>query len=166
MNNKVTESKAPETKQEETSFFHPLTSLRRDIDQLFGDYGRGWGSFFNRPLSVGKFSLSPSTDITETKESYEISVELPGLEDKDVVLSLKDNVLTLKGEKKEEREEKKTDYHLTERSYGSFMRSFTLPPNVDADGIHADFYNGVMTIVLPKTEVHEPEKRTIEIKSR
>ncbi|WP_417319632.1 Hsp20/alpha crystallin family protein [Emcibacter sp.] len=166
MTDKVTETKVPESSPEESSFFHPLTSLRRDIDQLFGDYGRGWGTFFHRPLNVGKFSLNPSTDITETDESFEISIELPGLEEKDVVLSLKDNVLTLKGEKKEEREEKKTDYHLTERSYGSFQRSFTLPSNVDPDAIHADFHKGVMTIVLPKTEVQEPEKRTIDIKSR
>tara|TARA_B100001939_G_scaffold347241_1_gene368225 strand:- start:5097 stop:5597 length:501 start_codon:yes stop_codon:yes gene_type:complete len=166
MSEKLPERKENEGGRTPLSLFDPFTHLRKEIDDIFSDYGRGWSNFFRRPMSLSKFALNPQTDITESKEAFEISVELPGLDEKDVTLTLQDDVLILKGEKKEEKVEKEKDYHLTERSYGAFQRSFTLPPNVDADAIQADFHKGVMTIVLPKTAEAQEKVKTIKIKSR
>ena len=90
-------------------------------------------------------------DVTETDKAYEIAAELPGMSDKNVEVKLADGVLTIKGEKQEEKEEKKKDYYLHERNFGSFQRAFQVPDGVDADKIEASFKNGVLTVTLPKS---------------
>jgi HSP20 family protein len=105
----------------------PFTSLRREIDRLFEDFGRGLPSF-------GKLELMPSMDVTETDKEIEVTAELPGLEEKDVEINYADGVLTIRGEKKAEKEEKDKTHHLIERSYGSFSpaRSSSQPASIRA----------------------------------
>lgn len=105
----------------------------------------------------------PAIDITEDDDEYVVTAELPGSRKEDVTLELHEGVLTLRGEKRNEREEKKEQRRYVERSYGSFSRSFTLPPNVDPDRISASFKEGVLSITLPKTPEAKP--RTVSIGS-
>lgn len=112
-----------------------------------------------------RFALSPKVDVSETDTDYEITAELPGMSEKDIELTLKSDMLTLKGEKKEEREEKKKDYYLSERSYGSFQRSFRLADDVDVDKISSKFSKGVLTVNLPKSAEAKANTRKIEVKS-
>jgi HSP20 family protein len=144
----------------------PFESLRREVDRLFDDFGRGfWGSPFGRsftqlePLWSGKLS-APAVDIVDSDKAYELTAELPGLDEKDIEVKLADGGLCIKGEKKEQKEENKKDYYLSERRYGSFERYFALPDGVDTDRIEANFKNGVLTITLPKKpEAQKPEKK-------
>ena len=121
-------------------------SLHREIDRLFEDFARGFPSF----RSAERPALMPSMDVTESDKEIEITAELPGLEEKDVQINLSDNVLTIRGEKKAEKEEKEKDYHLVERSYGSFSRALQLPSGVDADAIKATIDKGVLKVTVPK----------------
>jgi HSP20 family protein len=114
-----------------------------------------------RRITWGKV---PAVDIADTEKAYEISAELPGLDEKNVELKFSDGMLTIKGEKKEEKEEKKKDYDLSERRYGSFQRSFTVPDGVDADKIDATFKDGVLTVTLPKTPEAQRKEKQIAIK--
>ncbi len=93
----------------------------------------------------------PSMDISETKDSLVAKVEVPGMEQKDIQISLQEDLLTIKGEKKQEKEEKDERYHRVERSYGAFVRSIRLPVAVDASKVMATFKNGLLTVTLPKT---------------
>jgi HSP20 family protein len=116
---------------------------------------------FGRPTRRGR--LFPAIDVTEDDGSYVVSVELPGAKKEDVTIECEDNVLTIRGEKKSEREEKKEKGRYLERSYGAFSRSFTLPSNADADRIQASFKDGVLTVTIAKTEETKP--KVISIKS-
>ncbi len=99
-------------------------------------------------------------DLVEKDKEYEITAELPGIDEKNVEIKLSNNTLTIKGEKQEEKEQKDKDYYLSERRYGSFQRSFQLPEGVDVDKIDASFAKGVLTVKLPKTaEAHKAEKK-------
>ena len=101
----------------------------------------------------------------ENEKGYEITADLPGMDEKNIEVKVTDGVLTMKGERREEMEEKKKDYYLQERSYGSFQRSFELPDSVDADKIEANFKKGVLTVKLPKkVEAQKPAKK-IEVKA-
>jgi HSP20 family protein len=115
-------------------------------------------------FDIRGIEMAPKVEVSEDKKAYEISAELPGVEEKDVKLTLQDDVLTVSGEKKSEREEKEEGYHVSERSYGSFQRSFRLPDDVNADKISAKFDKGVMTITLPRTGTAKPKGRSIPIK--
>jgi HSP20 family protein len=108
---------------------------------------------------------APAVDLVEKENAYEMSVELPGLDENDVRLSLKDDVLTLSGEKKEQTEEKKQGHHFSERRFGSFRRSFRLPDDVDQDKIAASFKKGVLTINLPKNPEAAKGEKKIEVKT-
>ncbi len=119
-------------------------SLQREIDRLFEEFARGW------PASDARSQLTPSMDVTETEKEFEITAELPGLEEKDVQVNVADNVLTIKGEKKAAKEEKDKNYHVYERSYGSFSRTLELPPGVNVDAIKANLSNGVLKVTVPK----------------
>lgn len=121
----------------------PFLSLQRDIDQLFDDFTRGMSSF-------GSSDLAPRMDLVETDKSFELTAELPGLEEKDVEIRLSDNVLTIKGEKKSEKEDKGKNYRLVERSYGSFSRSVELPDGISPEAIKATIDKGVLTVSVPK----------------
>jgi len=142
----------------------PLLNLQRDINRVFDDF---W-SRFDRSAGVSNGLLSvagPRTDVTETDEAVDVSVELPGMDEKDIDVSLSDDVLTIRGEKKAEREEKKKGYYLAERSYGSFYRSIPLPPGVDSEKAEAQFKKGVLTVTLPKTPEAQAKVRKIEVKA-
>ena len=124
----------------------PFTAMRREMDRVFESFGRelGWGS------DMPSAAMAPSIDVSETDNEIRIDAELPGVDEKDVEVVVTDNVLTIKGEKKAEKEEKKQDYHLVERSYGSFSRSLTLPFAADPAKAKANFKNGVLSITMPK----------------
>jgi HSP20 family protein len=123
----------------------PFSTLHRQIDRLFEDFGR-WPAL----QGLGLGPSAPRINVSETEAAVEIEAELPGLDEKDVEVLLNEDVLTIKGEKKDEREEKKKDYHLMERSYGSFQRSIRLPYDVDPGTINAAFNKGILKITLPK----------------
>ena len=116
--------------------------------------------------SASSFSFSvPAIDMSEDEKAYKISAELPGIDAKDIDVSVSGDMLVLKGEKRQEKEEKDKNYHFSERAYGSFQRAFDLPASVDRDKVAADFSKGVLTITLPKTaEARKPQKK-IAIKS-
>ncbi len=136
--------------------FKELERIRKEMDEL-------WESFFERRPFRGELSeWLPSVDFSETKTSYVVKAELPGIDPKNVDISLSENVLTIKGEKKQEKEEEGENYHFVERSYGSFVRSIRLPGEVQSDKISATYKNGVLKVVLPKTE--EAKKKEIKIK--
>lgn len=110
-------------------------------------------------------AAAPAVDITEREKAYEITAELPGMDEKNIEVKVTDGSLTIKGEKHEEKEEKKKNYYLHERHFGSFERRFGLPDGVDADKIEAAFKKGVLTVTLPKKpEAQKPAKK-IEVKA-
>ena len=115
--------------------------------------------------TLGSMMESASADVSETESKYEISVELPGVDEKDIELSISDGLLALQAEKKEEREEKKKDYHLTERSYGSGRRTVRIPEGVAMDKIKAAFSKGVLEVTLPKTKEAKAKQRKIPVKA-
>lgn len=123
----------------------PFNTLRKEIDRLFDDAGR-WP--FGAVAAFG--GAEPRLAVSETETAVEVEAELPGMDEKDVEVALRDDVLTIKGEKKQEREEKKKDYHLMERSYGSFARSVRLPFDADPGSVKAAFEKGVLKVTIPK----------------
>jgi HSP20 family protein len=153
--------------------WRPFDTLRREIDQLFDNIQVGsWRAPFARtvfdtePFWRGEISWgkSPAADVTETDKGYEITAELPGLDESDVDVKFVDGTLTIKGEKKEEKEERKKDYYVSERHFGSFQRSFRVPKGVVADKIEASFKNGVLTVVMPKTPEAQKAEKKIAVK--
>ncbi|WP_349569546.1 Hsp20/alpha crystallin family protein [Azotobacter salinestris] len=154
--------------------WHPLDRLRRQVDHLFSDFGRkalrspfGRSLFDSEPQWARElFSQGlPAVDINDKGAAYEISAELPGMDEKDIEIRLSSGCLTIRGEKKEEHEDKKKDAYVAERYYGSFQRSFALPPEVDADRIEAHFNKGVLTLSLPKKAEALSAEKTIQIKA-
>jgi HSP20 family protein len=149
--------------------WRPFETLRHEVDRLFEDFDRGvWRSPFRgsildiEPLWKRELAWSgaPAVDIVEKDTAYEVTAELPGLDEKNIEVKLINGGLTIKGEKQEEKEEKKKDYYLHERHFGSFERCFRVPDGVDADKIEASFKKGVLTVTLPKKpEALKPEKK-------
>jgi len=137
--------------------FGMLTSLQKDINRLFEDF---WPV---RREDVEEGMLSPALDVSEDKENLYVAADLPGVEEKDIKLNLQAGVLTLSGEKHEEKETKEKNFHRIERSYGSFSRSITLPCAVAVDKAVAKFKNGVLNVTLPKKEEAKPKEITIKI---
>ncbi len=152
------------------TIWRPFEDLRREVEQIFDDFDQGfWRAPSRRLLDIVPFgrraTTTPAVDIVEREKDYQITAEMPGMEEKDVELKVANDVMTIKGEKKEEKEEKKKDYHLTERRYGAFQRSFSLPDGVDPDKIEASFKKGVLTITLPKKPEAVKPERKIEVKA-
>jgi HSP20 family protein len=146
----------------------PFMPFSGDFEQFFNRMVRAWSFGMLDPSTNGQlralrpFDHAPKAEVQENGKSYTISIELPGLDQKDVKVLVEDDVLTISGEKHVERGDEKT--HYTERSYGSFTRAFTLPTDADRNGITANFAKGVLTLHVPKsTEVHSRAKE-IEIK--
>jgi len=141
----------------ELEHFRDFERMRRDMDRL-------WGSFFQRGVRRTDEDAEwlPSLDVAETKDEIVVKAEVPGMDPKNIDISLSDGLLTIKGEKKQEREEKEEDYHLVERSYGTFTRSIRLPKEVRRDKISASYKNGVLKVTLPKSE--EAKQKEIKIK--
>ena len=123
---------------------------RPEADRFFNSFGLD----FNTTDSV----WSPSVDISETENHYEVKAEVPGLKKEDIKLAVEDNVLTLSGEKKTEKETDKKNYHRLERAYGRFERSFRLPKQVNVENIKASYKNGVLTVNIPKSEAVKPKE--------
>jgi len=120
---------------------------------------------FDLPTLFGEEEMVvPHFDITETEKDYVISGEIPGIDVKDLNVTLTDGIITIKGEKKKETEEKEENYHRIERHYGSFERSFRVPDNVKTDKLDANYKDGVLNLTLPKTEISEVKK--IEVKEK
>ena len=128
--------------------FRDLNSLQERMNRLFEDANRGWRA--DEPSATT--SWSPAVDIYETESEIIVQAEVPGMERKDIELTLENNVLTLKGERRFEKEGKDENYHRIERSYGSFSRAFSIPAMVDEKVIKADYKEGVLAIILPKKE--------------
>jgi len=114
-----------------------------------------------RSVEPAMMVMAPRVDLSETEEAYEITAELPGLEEKEVEVLVVDDMLTIKGEKAEEASEKEKTWHMTERRYGAFQRSFRLPANIDPEKVMAAFAKGVLTVTLPKAEEAKPRKIAI-----
>jgi HSP20 family protein len=141
----------------------PFAALRQEMDRLFESFGRevGWPAAERRSTA-----MAPSIDVSQTESEIKIDADLPGVEEKDVDVTITDNVLTIKGEKRAEKEEKKKDFHLVERSYGSFSRSLTLPFAVDPNKAKATFKNGVLSISLPKPPEVKAKAKKIAISAK
>ncbi len=134
-----------------------ITGLQSEINRMFDD-------FFNVP-TWGRMAESsyPAIDVKETDNSIVVTAELPGIESKDVMINVRDNVLTIKGEKRAEKREEKDNYHYVERSYGSFARQIALPSEVDSDKAEAKMDKGVLSLTLPKR--HDGGGKTISVKA-
>jgi HSP20 family protein len=137
----------------------PFVSLQREIDRLFDDFTRGFPTL----ADTGPGKLMPNIDVTETDKEIEITAELPGLEEKDVQIKLSDNLLTIRGEKKAEKEQKDKNYRIVERSFGSFERTLELPEGINADAIKANISKGILKVTVPKPAPAQSKK--IEVKS-
>jgi HSP20 family protein len=150
----------------ELTTWSPLRELApfRDFDRMRRDMDRLWGSFFERrPVKFEEDGeYLPVLDLSETNNELVVKCEVPGMDPKDIDISLSDGMLTIKGEKKQEREENEENYHLVERTYGTFTRSVQLPKGVQHDKVNASYKNGVLNIVLPKSE--EARKKEIKVK--
>lgn len=138
---------------------NPFVSLQNEVDRLFENFTAGFPSLGNGLANVTLLSM----DVSETDKEIEITAELPGLEEKDVQINVSDNILSIRGEKKAEKEQKDKNYRLVERSYGSFERSLELPEGVNADAIKASIDKGVLKVVVPKPAPAQSKK--IEVKS-
>jgi HSP20 family protein len=152
----------------------PWQSFRGEMDRLFDRFGGGFGlPSFRRMFDIeppwrtaGSFNFpAPAVDVTEDDKAYKITAELPGLEEKNIDVTLLGDTLTLKGEKSYEKDEQDKNRHMSERAYGSFERSFALPDGVDRDKIAASLEKGVLTISLPKTPTAQKQQKKIEVKS-
>ena len=155
-------------------FWRPFESLRREVDRIFEDFDRGgWHLPFRRPaLDLEPFwrrdrgwAGAPAADVVETNDAYEITIDLPGMEEKDVAVTLTDGELCVRGETTGGREEKTAEYCLRERHLGAFERRFGLPEDVDAARIEGRFARGVLTLTLPKKPEARKAERRIEVKS-
>ncbi len=137
-----------------------LTAMRKEIDHVFDEFG-------GRPSTNGSASRSaaPRMSVSETEGSVEIEAELPGVEEKDIEVALNEDVLTIKGEKRQEREEQHTDYYRQERSFGRFARSVTLPFEPDPKTVKALFARGVLKITLPKSATVKQQTIRIPVKA-
>lgn len=146
-----------------------LTPFGSDFDHLFNRMMRGWPSNWadfapsREPQALRAFEHMPKVEVKENGKSYTVTVELPGLDDKDVKVQVHDDLLTISGEKKVERSDDKT--HYSERSYGAFTRSFTLPADADRNGISATFAKGVLTLEIAKTTNPPAQVKQVAVKS-
>lgn len=137
----------------------PFAALQRNINRVFDDTFRAWPAF-----EKDEGMLVPSMDVKETDKSVEVTAELPGVAPEDLQLTYTDGDLTIKGEKKSEKKESSEGYQVSERSYGSFLRSLSID-DIDADKIEASFANGVLTVTLPKAPSARAKAKTIAIKT-
>ena len=135
-----------------------MSGFKKEMDRLFE---RFLEPAWTEMPALGEWE--PKIDVTETKDTVTVKAEVPGVEQKDIAISLQDNILTIKGEKEEEKEEKDKRYHRVERSYGAFSRVMRLPAAVDAGKASASFKDGVVTIALPKAA--EAKGTTIPVKA-
>ena len=151
---------------------HPLVALRDEVDRLFDSFfpaAFGRSLFGLDPWRSGALrvmgDMAPQVDVKELADHYEIAAEMPGVEAKDVKVTIDKGMLGIRGEKHEEHAEEKGDVHLSERSFGSFARAFRLPDDADQERVGAEFVNGVLTVTVPKHQGAVPTVKEIEIKA-
>jgi HSP20 family protein len=163
----------PEKTAPASENWNPFESLRREIDRLFEDF-HPFGARLpaprlmfdlDRPNLTAGWDIAPAFDLVEREKEYEISAELPGIDEKEIEIKLSNSTVTIRGEKKEEKRKKEREYFLSERRYGSFQRSFQIPQGVDRDKIEASFLKGVLTLTLPKTAEAQSSERKIAVKA-
>ena len=144
-----------------------VAPLQRQVNRLFDDFLMGWG-LPDLITDVGMglpVPFEPRVNVVETEKEFKVTAELPGMEEKDVQITMDPDTLTIQGEKKEEKEEKEGDYHRIERSYGSFQRVFRLPETTEADSAKARFHKGVLTVTLAKKPEEHKNRKTIKVEA-
>ena len=156
------------TLHQEEGPLNPLFNLHREIDKLFDHAFRGsvlspLKSKIFSPLSTSGL-LKPQVDVGATDKEYSITVEVPGVSEKDVNIEVSNNTMTIRGEKKQEKEENNKNYYRVERSYGSFQRVLSLPEDVDQEEIKATFKNGILSIRMPRKALPKSDVKQIEVK--
>ena len=158
-----------QTREQGYPVVSPMYQLHQEIDRIFDHAFRGFGfaplggdRWFAPRLTDG--ILKPTLDISATDKEYTVTVEVPGVDQKDVQLELVNDTLTIRGEKKQEKEEKEKNYYCVERSYGSFKRVLSLPEDADQDNLHATFKKGVLSIRMPRKALPTAAVKRIEIK--
>jgi HSP20 family protein len=151
--------------------WRPFENLRREMERVFEEFD------WRNPLGRSAFDLDPpwrreltwaqipAVDVVENDKAYEVTAELPGLDEKNIEVKVANGTLTIRGEKKQEKEEKRKDYFVSERRYGSFERRFQIPVGVDTGKIEASFKKGVLTVTLPKTAEAQATAKTIAVKA-
>jgi len=135
--------------------FGELTRMQEEMNRFFDDF------FGEQRRGLAEGAWLPSVDVSETDSELMVRAELPGMSHEDIEINVQDNILTLKGEKKQEKKEEKENFHRLERSYGSFSRSFSLPTGVKPDDIKATFKDGVLQVTMPKAEEAKTKKIAI-----
>ncbi len=149
----------------------PMDLFRRDLSRLSEDFGDLWRSPLRSNLLEPLISRdtgwtpSPAVDVVEKDRAYEISAELPGMDEKNIEVKVANGTLCIKGEKREEKEEKQHNYFLSERRFGSFERRFQIPDGIDGDKIEATFAKGVLTVTLPKSAAAQAAEKKISVKA-
>ena len=152
----------------------PFAGLRREVDRLFDDFDPMlWRWPLRRSIFGGEplwqrepaWESAPAVDVAEDDKGYEITAELPGMDEKNIEVKLANGGLTIRGEKSEEKEEKKRNYYLHERRFGSFERSFAMPEGVDTNKIEATFSKGVLKVMIPKTAEAQKAEKKIAVKA-
>ncbi|HEX5957067.1 MAG TPA: Hsp20/alpha crystallin family protein [Hyphomicrobiaceae bacterium] len=146
-------------------FFDPLVTFRREVDRMFDDFFNGMRPRTPWPLGNGWQGLTPVIDVTETEKEVVITAELPGVNEKEVEVTIADDLLTIKGEKKTELEQENGDATYMERRFGSFSRSVRLPFEVKDEKVDAKYDKGVLTIRVPKPAEIQKAVRRIEVKA-
>ena len=139
----------------------------RTLSTMDYDINRFLDNFFNlerEPGRMAKKEWSPRVNVRELKDSFEVTADLPGMSKDEISVELENELLTIKGDTKKEKEEDKGNYHICERSHGKFERTFTLPDYVKADAIEAEYKNGVLKVNIPKTEAPRPKEVPIKVK--
>ncbi|NOY23519.1 MAG: Hsp20/alpha crystallin family protein [Acidobacteria bacterium] len=137
-----------------------MVGLSNSLNRMFEEM-----SGFNTDTEITG-SWAPAVDVSESENAIEIKADLPGMTEKDIDVTVENNTLTIKGERKFENEDKRENYHRIERQYGSFYRSFQLPNTVDVTRINANFKNGILELALPKREETKPKKISINVKQK
>ena len=144
----------------------PFAEFQKEVNRLFDNFSENMFSLSPMRRNLQDVSaVYPKMDVSETDEEFKISAELPGMDEKDIDVSVSRDVLTIKGEKKAEKEEKKPSYYRMERTYGTFQRSIPLPEGVEKDQVKATFKKGVLNVVIPKSEKTVKESKKVEIKT-
>lgn len=144
---------------------HPFSVLQREINSMFDDFFKGFSTFPAEMMEGRAGGYVPKIDMTENETELNIKAELPGIDEKDIEVSLANDVITIQGEKKEEKEEKGKDYYHVERSFGSFRRVLPLPVGIDTEKAAASFKKGILNITIPKTEEAKGKVKKIAIQA-
>ena len=145
---------------------NPILALRHEMDRLFDEFTREWFDIAPfEPFALRSAGYTPRIDVTEDDKEVRVTAELPGMDENDIDVSLSKDSLTIKGEKKVEKEDRGKDYYRMERSFGAFQRTIPLPEGIDTDRVEATFKKGLLTVVLPRTEEARREVKKIPVKT-